>query len=225
MSPKAAALATPHAVLFDLDGTLVDTAPDLGAAANHVRAELGLPPLPLEHYRPFASGGARALLRIAVDVTPDDPPFAAQRESFLAYYRANLSRHSQLFPRMADVLAHFERHRLPWGVVTNKPAWLAEPLMQELRLAARAACLVGAGDALAPKPAPDLLLEACRRLKRKPADCVYVGDDRRDIDAARAAGMPFIAAAWGYLGENESPEDWHADAVIAEPAGLLRLLS
>jgi len=216
---------TPRAVLFDLDGTLVDTAPDLGAAANHVRAEAGLPPLALEQYRPFASGGARALLRVGLDLHPDHPDFPARRDSFLKFYRANLSRQSRVFPAMAGVLAEIERRGLAWGVVTNKPAWLAEPLMAELKLSARLACMVGAGDGIAPKPAPDLLLEACRRLGRKPAECVYVGDDRRDIEAARAAAMPAIAAAWGYLGADESPDSWQPDAVIREPAALLELLA
>lgn len=210
-----------RAVLFDLDGTLIDTAPDLGYAANRVRAEAGLPPLPVAAYRPVASAGARGLLKVGLDLGPEHPDYPQRRESFLRHYRENLARASRLFAGMDETLAAFERNSIRWGVVTNKPQWLAEPLMQQLQLTARAACIIGAVEGLPVKPAPDSLLKACRELQLVPAQCVYVGDDRRDVDAARAAGMPVLAAAWGYLGDGEPVERWQADAIIATPAELL----
>jgi 2-phosphoglycolate phosphatase len=213
----------PRCVLFDLDGTLVDTAPDLGGAANAVRAKLGLEPLPLEQYRPVASAGARGLLKVALGLTPDHADFPERREGLLSYYRANLSRHSTLFPGIAELLAGFEQRGLPWGVVTNKPAWLTRPLLDELGLSARAACAISGDDVPKAKPAPDSLLLACAQLGVRAADCVYVGDDKRDIDAARAAQMPSVAADWGYLGDNGPIATWQADVIVASPAALARL--
>jgi 2-phosphoglycolate phosphatase len=213
----------PKCVLFDLDGTLVDTAPDLGSAANAVRAKLGLEPLPLEQYRPVASAGARGLLKVALGLTLDHVDYPTRRDEFLNYYRANLSRHSSLFPGIAELLAGFEQRGLPWGVVTNKPAWLTRPLLDELGLSERAACAISGDDVPKAKPAPDSLLLACAQLGMRAADCVYVGDDKRDIDAARAAQMPSVAADWGYLGDNGPIETWRADFIVASPAALARL--
>lgn len=212
-------------VLFDLDGTLVDTAPDLGHAANRVRAELGLPALPLMQYRAVASAGARGLLRVALDLTPEHPDYPLRRDSFLAHYRANLARSSRLFPGLTQVLLALELAGRRWGVVTNKPSWLTEPLMRELALADRAACTVSADQVPRPKPAPDSLLLALERLQLSAADCVYVGDDRRDIEAAQAAAMPCIAAGWGYLGEDTAITAWGADHLAATPSELAQLLS
>jgi 2-phosphoglycolate phosphatase len=210
-------------ILFDLDGTLVDTAPDLAYAANQVRGEAGLPPLPVERYRPVASAGARGLLHVGLGIAPEHPDYAARRESFLVHYRAHLARESRLFPGMDEVLEGFARAGLAWGIVTNKPQWLTEPLLQQLKLADRAAVAIGAMEGVTPKPAPDGLLLACRRLGVTVGECVYVGDDKRDIVAARAAAMPVIAAGWGYLGEGERVADWQADAIFDEPRDLLRL--
>ncbi|HUR40566.1 MAG TPA: phosphoglycolate phosphatase [Verrucomicrobiae bacterium] len=214
---------SPRCILFDLDGTLVDTAPDLGYAANQVRAEVGLPPLPEEQYRPVASAGARGLLKVGLDLTPDHPEFPARRESFLKHYRANLARGSRLFAGVDEVLRGYERAGIAWGVVTNKPQWLTDPLMAALALDQRAACVIGQVDGQPVKPSPEPLLRACRALNFAPADCVYVGDDLRDVQAARAAGMPVVAAAWGYLGDAEPIEQWRADAVYQTPAELSRL--
>ena len=213
----------PRAVLFDLDGTLVDTAPDLGHAANLVRAESGLAPLPIVDYRPVASAGARGLLKVAFGIDPDHATFPARRESFLAHYRTHLARASRPFDGIDAALVAFERRGIAWGVVTNKPQWLTDPLMEALGLAQRSAVTLGAQDGLKPKPAPDSLLRACAALKLAAADCVYVGDDRRDVDAARAAGMPVVAAGWGYVGYGEPIERWAADAILAAPSDLLGL--
>lgn len=209
-------------VLFDLDGTLVDTVPDLGDAANVVRADAGLPPLPIADYRPVASAGARGLLRVALGLTPEAPGFEPARKRFLETYRDNIARGSGLFAGMDDSLRAFERAGLRWGVITNKPQWLTDPLMEQLALAGRSACTIGTREGLAAKPAPDGLLLACRELGVTPAECVYVGDDRRDIDAARAAAMPSAAAGWGYLGEDGDIASWQADEILNEPRDMLR---
>lgn len=211
---------SPRCVLFDLDGTLVDTAPDLAYAANQVRAEVGLPPLPVTRYRPVASAGARGLLKVGLDLSPDHPDYAGRRESFLAHYRTHLARESRLFDGMDAALHALERGGVAWGIVTNKPQWLTEPLLAQLALADRAAVAIGQMEGVPPKPAPDGLLLACRRVGVAPGDCVYVGDDRRDVVAARAAGMPVIAAAWGYLGVDEDVAGWQADAICGTPADL-----
>lgn len=213
----------PGAILFDLDGTLVDTAPDLGRAANAVRADAGLAPLPLADYRPVASAGARGLLKVAFGIDPDHPDYAARRDAFLRHYRTGLSRESRLFDGMDHALTEFERAGIRWGVVTNKPLWLTEPLLAELGLAERSAVTIGIVEGLAPKPAPDGLLRACDTLGLAPAQCVYVGDDLRDVTAARAAGMPVLAAGWGYVGWGEPIESWKADAILHAPRDLLRL--
>lgn len=212
-------------VLFDLDGTLVDTAPDLGAAANAVRIKLGMEPLPLPHYRPVASAGARGLLKAALDITPDHPDFPAHRDYFLEYYRAHLSKLSVLFDGMPELLAAFEREGVLWGVVTNKPAWLTKPLLEEMNLASRAACAVSGDEVAKAKPAPDSILLACKQMQLDVDDCIYVGDDKRDIDAAKAAGMRSVAADWGYLGDNGSIESWSADIIARSPAELAHLLN
>lgn len=213
----------PRCVLFDLDGTLVDTAPDLAHAANLVRAEAGLPPLPVDRYRPVASAGARGLLKVGLDLAPDHADFPVCRESFLKHYRANLSRESRLFGGMDAVLRRYEQAGLKWGVVTNKPQWLTDPLMQDLGLAARAACVIGQVDGVPVKPSPEPLLRGARAAGVPAPECVYIGDDLRDVVAARAARMPVIAAAWGYLGDGEAIADWHADTIYATPADLAQL--
>lgn len=207
-------LSGARAWLFDLDGTLVDTAPDLGGAANRVRGECGLPPLPLPDYRPHASSGARGLLRIALGLKPDDAEFPVRRDSFLAHYRGSLTQQSGPFPGISQLLLALELKSLRWGVVTNKPGWLTMPLMEQLSLAPRAACIISGDSVPKPKPAPDSLLLACEQLGLSPAECVYVGDDLRDIQAARAAGMASVAAGWGYIGDTPV-DDWKADHVCA----------
>ncbi len=215
----------PACVLFDLDGTLVDSAPDLGHAANHVREAAGLPPLPLADYRPFASHGARGLLRIALDITPEHTEYETHKDRFLTYYRANLTTASRLFDGVPELLDALDRAGIRWGVVTNKVDWLSKPMLENLGLAARSRCLVSGDSTPHPKPAPDGLLLAAREADVAAADCVYVGDDLRDIVAGRAAGMRTVAAGWGYLGAGPGIGEWGADFVVGTPVELMRLLA
>lgn len=212
-----------QAIFFDLDGTLVDTAPDLGSAANAVRHSLGLPPLPLAEYRPVASAGARGLLGMATGVRPEDPAFAEQRDAFLAHYEANIAAQSALFPGMQQALLAMEAQGIAWGVVTNKPQRYTNKLMALLGLSKRCCAIVSADEVAKAKPAPDGLFLACERAGVSPAHCLYVGDDLRDISAGAAAGMRTVAAAWGYEGEHPLAS-WGADLTLAHPQDLIGLL-
>lgn len=215
----------PLCVLFDLDGTLVDSAPDLGAAANHVRSELGLPPLALDTYRPQASNGARGLLKLALGIGTDHPDYEARKATFLRHYEANLTVHSRLFDGVPEMLAALDAAGVPWGIVTNKAGWLATPVVEQIGLAPRCRVLVAGDTTPHPKPAPDGLLLAARRIGVDAAACVYVGDDLRDVVAGRAAGMRTIAADWGYLGDGQDASSWGADTLVATPAALLAALA
>lgn len=211
-------------VLFDLDGTLVDTAPDLGHAANHVRQTLNLAPLPLADYRPVASAGARGLLGKAIGITPEHPDFDAHRRVFLDRYRAHLADDSRPFDGVPELLTGIESQGRIWGVMTNKPAWLTQSLLAALELDRRARCTVSADEVPRAKPAPDGLLRAAELAGVEADKCIYVGDDLRDIDAARAAGMRSVAAAWGYIGETPLAR-WNADLIVDTPAELLHWLA
>ncbi len=215
---------TPKCVLFDLDGTLVDTAPDLGLAANLVREEQGLDPLPLATYRPVASCGARGLLKVALGMNMDHPDYAQRKERFLVHYRANLSANSSLFPGVAGMLDALERESIRWGIVTNKIASLSEPIVRDLGLAERSACLVSGDSTPKPKPAPEPLLLAAKLVGVAPRECLYVGDDERDILAGRAAHMRTAAAGWGYMGDKPDPNTWSPDVILDTPAELAQLL-
>lgn len=208
------------ACLFDLDGTLADTAPDLAAALNRVRAENGLPPLPVDVLRPMASHGARGLLQVGMDVGVDDPRYPALKDAFLAHYLAAIDVQTRLFDGVAALLARLHDAGVPWGIVTNKLGAYTGPLVDRLPWPYPPGCVVSGDTAARPKPAPDPLLHAARQLGRPPQQCIYVGDDLRDIQAARAAGMRAIAAAYGYCGRSE-PRTWSADAIIAHPLELL----
>ena len=210
--------------MFDLDGTLVDTAPDLSLAANLVRQDLGLEPLPLANYRHAASGGARGLLKVALDITPDAANYAARKERFLFHYRTHLSNGSRLFDGIPEMLKVLESTQVRWGVVTNKIAEFSRPLMADLGLSARSACLVCGDCTPNPKPAPDPLLLAAQLAGVAPRDCIYVGDDERDILAGQAAHMFSVAAGWGYMGEKPDPTTWGADLVVDTPAQLVQML-
>jgi len=213
-----------RAVLFDLDGTLVDSAPDLAGTANDMRAARGLPALPHEHLRPHCGSGARGMLGAGLSLRPGDPQYAAERDRFLKLYESRMLRLTRPFSAALSVLEMLETQGLLWGIVTNKALHLAEPLARALGLLPRAAVLIGGDSTPHTKPHPEPLLEAARRLKLAAADCVYVGDDSRDMQAGRAAGMRVLAAAWGYLGTGDGPQQWQADAVLAEPAEVLRWL-
>lgn len=211
------------AVLFDLDGTFADTAPDLAYALNHVRRAHGLAPLPLATTRPVTSHGARGLLEVGFDIKPDDPGYDALREEFLAVYAENLCRETRLFAGMPELLDALEVRSLPWGIVTNKQERYTLPLLEQLGVRDRAACVIGGDTTGMSKPHPEPLLAASRALKVKPVACIYVGDDRRDVEAGRAAGMKSAVAGWGYLNGGEA-ESWNADWTLKNPQELLRIL-
>ena len=211
-------------VLFDLDGTLADTAPDLAAALNRVRQEEGLPSVGEELTRPITSQGVRGLLRVGFGLQPEDEGYAAVAHRVLAHYEAAICRDTRLFEGMDSVIAALEARRIKWGIVTNKHARFTVPLVSALGLDRRAACVVSGDTAARPKPFPDPLLHACAVAEVSPSRTVYVGDDVRDIEAGRAAHMGTMAAAWGYLGENEPIENWGADAIVSIPGRLLEAL-
>ncbi len=211
------------AVLFDLDGTLADTAPDLGYAVNRMRETRGLPPLPASATRPVASLGARGLLNAGFGIGPDQPEYDAMREEFLLLYENNICRETRLFPGVAELLEALETGRLRWGIVTNKAERLARLLLNRLQLTSRASCLIGGDSTPHFKPHPAPLLAACKAIHKKPGACIYVGDDRRDVEAGHAAGMKVAAVRWGYLNGND-PESWNADWLIENPQELLRIL-
>ncbi|MBN8487654.1 MAG: HAD-IA family hydrolase [Burkholderiales bacterium] len=211
-------------VLFDLDGTLVDSAPDLAGAANDLRLRHQRPPLPFETLRPMVGAGARGMLGVAFGVTPADPAFNALREEFLSLYEARMLRDTRVFVDMEPVLAGLESAGLRWGIVTNKHERFAWPVIRGLGLDTRAVALVAGDTTPHAKPHPAPLLEAARQAGVLPESCIYVGDDLRDIQAGRAAGMAALAAAWGYLGQGEPIDDWAADAVLSEPIDLLKWL-
>ena len=217
-------MAKIRAILFDLDGTIADTAPDLAAAANSLRLADGVPPLSIELLRPFASRGARGLIQEAVGLTPDDPGFEHARLRFLSYYENNLCVHTRLFPGIEPLLAGIEARQLPWGIVTNKVEHYALPLMQKLGLTTRCAVTVGGDTTPNPKPAPDPLLHAARAIDVAPEACLYVGDDLRDLQAAHAAGMTSVAVRWGYLGDGPPIEKWNAHHIVLTPKDLHDLL-
>jgi N-acetyl-D-muramate 6-phosphate phosphatase len=217
----------PHlrAVLFDLDGTLVDSAPDLAHAGNVVRERRGLPALPLADFRPMTGSGARGMLAVALQVSPQDAGFEALKDEFLAAYAACLTERTRVFEAMHPVLDALDQGAVPWGIVTNKAHRFTEPVVQGVQLAQRARVVISGDTTARAKPFPDPLLEAARRLALPAEACLYVGDDLRDVQAGRAAGMSTVAVRWGYLGVGEAIEHWGADHVIDAPDQLLNLLA
>jgi len=210
-----------RAMLFDLDGTLADTAPDLAAAANAMRVDRGLDALPIGPLRSVASQGARGLLRVAFDLVPEAADYEAMKEEFLSRYEANLAVHTRLFDGMAEVLDALEARGLAWGIVTNKATRFTAPLMKHLGLAARASSIVSGDTTPFTKPHPAPLLRAAEDMDLPPSECVYVGDDHRDILAGHAAGMDTIAAAWGYCAT--PAVQWEAGLVLPSPRKLIAL--
>lgn len=214
----------PSAVLFDLDGTLLDTAPDLARALNAVRADDGLGPLPYADIRAQVSNGSYALTRLGFDYDDSSAEFEARRQALLHAYHEHIALESRLFDGMQAVLEALERKCLPWGIVTNKPAWLTTPLVAATELDRRAQCVISGDTTTHAKPHPAPLLAAADALALPPGDCLYVGDAARDIAAARAADMPVLVALYGYIPTAEDPHDWGGDGFIAEPRDLLRWL-
>lgn len=221
---KPAVRAGVCAVLFDLDGTLVDSAPDLAGATNEMLVARGLPTLALDYLRPMVGAGARGMMGLAFQATPQDPRFEALKAEFFDRYELRLLQQTQAFAGVPELLDALDCAGLAWGIVTNKSERFALPLTAGLGLAARAAALVGGDTTPHTKPHPAPLLEAARRAGVAPEHCIYVGDDHRDILAGRAAGMRTVAASWGYLGQGEAIEAWGADLIVDSPGRLLEWL-
>lgn len=216
-----------QAVVFDLDGTLVDSAPDLAGAANEMRLNRGLSALPIEVLRPMVGAGARGMLDVALQITPAHADYEGIKSEFLDRYEARIAQETQLFDQVSDLLQAMQAAGVPWGIVTNKAERFALPLTRQLGLtgSAFAAFAVIGGDTTPhAKPHPAPLLEAAKRGGVDPRYCIYVGDDERDIIAGQAAGMCTVAAAWGYLGNGKPIEAWNADIVLSSPIGILKLL-
>jgi N-acetyl-D-muramate 6-phosphate phosphatase len=209
-------------VLFDLDGTFADTAPDLAHALNQTLQLHGEPTMSLEQIRPAVSHGGIALIRLGFGMEPDEPGFEARRQDLLRFYVEDICRHTTLFPGMEQLLEQLERHRIPWGIVTNKPEWLTTPLMQQLQMTERAACIVSGDTTANSKPHPEPILFACKQAGgHDPSECIYVGDARRDIEAGNSAGTITLVAMFGYIDDNDEPQEWGADGAIEHPLQIL----
>ncbi len=211
-------------VLFDLDGTLADTAPDLADALNNVRDMHGLNPMSFDVIRPIVSHGANALIYLGFELEPGDEGFDAIRKQLLDSYRENIANKTRLFPGMEKVLDKIESNGLNWGVVTNKPSWLTEPLLRELNLHQRAVCIVSGDTTSKRKPDPEPMLFACQMAGSHSDECLYIGDAERDIEAGRRAGMKTLTALFGYIGDHDKPDLWGADGMIDQPEEILNWL-
>jgi len=211
-------------VLFDLDGTFADTAPDLYAALKRLLAELGRPPISYEEFRKSVSHGTRAMLKCGLGIEPDDPDYASLQQRFLDFYLADIATHTRLFEGMDALIERLERASIPWGIVTNKPTRLTEPLMRGLGMTARASAIVSGDTTAHAKPHPEPILHACRLAGTEPSRTLFLGDAERDIEAGRNAGTRTLVALFGYLSESDTPEQWRADGAIAHPLDLLEWL-
>jgi len=211
-------------VLFDLDGTLVDTAPDLGHALNIQRLKYGKTTLTDAEIRPFASHGSRGLLGLGFGITPDDTNFIKMRDEYLDIYESVLTRSPVLFDGMKVTLEAIVAEGLGWGIVTNKPGRFTIPLVKSLNLYQDAVCVISGDDAPQPKPSPQTLLLACKRAQVEPKDCIYIGDAERDIQAGQAAGMRTVVALYGYIDQSDKPLEWGADEVIKVPQDIVKLI-
>jgi N-acetyl-D-muramate 6-phosphate phosphatase len=224
LTDGVASIGLCRGVLFDLDGTLADTAPDLVAAVNKMRVDRGLDMVPLDTLRPLASAGARGLIGGAFGIGPEDQGYASMREEFLANYEADLCIETTLFPGIGELLDVLDARNVRWGIVTNKVGRLTMPLVEQLGLASRAACVVSGDTTPHSKPHPAPLLHAAESLAMRPDRIVYVGDDLRDVQAGFAAGMITVAAAYGYCGTDLPPAMWHAQHIVDSPQQLQQLL-
>lgn len=208
-------------VFFDLDGTLADTAPDLAAALNQLLAEHHQPALPFEKIRPVVSHGGNALIELAFGIKPNDPGFLPLRERYLEIYQTRLHNSTHLFDGIETVLDALEAKQIIWGVITNKPAWLTNPLMEKLQLTDRAGCIVCGDSTAHSKPHPAPMLLACELTQCDPASSLYVGDAERDVIAGKAAGMHTLIALYGYIDQKESPGQWQAEGMINTPVEIV----
>lgn len=209
-------------VLFDLDGTLADTAPDLAGALNHVLKSHSYDPLPYETIRPYVSHGGAALITLGFG--KEHPEFDTLYQELLQYYHNNIANETTLFSGMNELLLELEERSIKWGVVTNKPSWLTEPLLEALNLTSRTATIIS-GDTLEQrKPHPAPILHACEQAGSKASECIYIGDAERDIEAGNAAGMPSIVALFGYIAESDTPDDWGAHASINHPQEIFSII-
>ncbi|MEE9494069.1 MAG: HAD-IA family hydrolase [Gammaproteobacteria bacterium] len=212
------------AILFDLDGTLLDTAPDLANALNHVLKKNGQPSLPFETIRSVVSHGGKALIKLGFDLPEQSDKAEQLRQQLLDHYQTNICVETRLFPGMESVLDTLESQHIPWGIVTNKPGWLTNPLTEKLQLTERAGCIISGDTCKHPKPHPASLLHAAEQIKTRPGQCLYIGDALRDIEAGKNAGMQTMAARFGYLSETDSIEAWQADFIINRPEDILEYL-
>ncbi|QGU31666.1 HAD family hydrolase [Thermochromatium tepidum] len=208
-------------VLFDLDGTFADTAPDMAAALDRLLRRHGRAPLPFARVRPHASHGAPGILRVGFGLKPGDPEYEPLRLEYLRIYESALVDRTAPFPGMVELVNELDSRGLPWGIVTNKSTALAEPLLEQIGFLDRVACLVCGDTTPRPKPHPDPLLYACDLLGIAPERGWYVGDAERDIQAGLAAGMGTLAALFGYLGPDDDPRAWGAHGMIEHPLQLL----
>ncbi len=213
------------AVLFDLDGTLADTAPDLANALNHVLKTNNKPALPFEEIRPVVSHGGIALIRLGFKIEPENPKFEPLRLQLLDFYKEHICDDSCLFPGLDKLLDNLDKNHIAWGIVTNKPDWLSEPLLEKLNLTNRIASLVCGNTLAEKKPHPAPLFHACKEMNISADQCIYIGDAARDIEAGKRAGMKTIAADYGYIEDHDPAEQWNADYLISDSKELWPLLS
>ncbi len=209
------------AVLFDLDGTFADTAPDLADALNKVRDENNLPPLPLESIRLETSNGAHALIKLGFEIDENDSKFSVLKNKLLENYSNSIARYTSLFNGIEELIDKLDQQNISWGIVTNKPERFTNPLMEQLGITQRTNCIVSGNTTAHSKPHPESLIYAAKLLNLAPHECIYIGDAERDIEAARNAGMPSLVAMFGYLGSDDHPETWGADGFIDHPLEAL----
>lgn len=212
-------------ILFDLDGTLLDTAPDLAYALNSIRMANQQASLPFETIRPAASHGTKGLLKIGFNISDQDPRFETLKQQLLAAYSDNIANHTKLFSGVAELIHYLTDNNFTWGIVTNKPGWLTEPLLQQITFPHPPHCVVSGDTVARAKPYPDPLLYACNLLNCRPANCIYIGDAERDIQAGKAAGMTTLIAGYGYLSIDDKPEQWQADGFIRAPKEIIDWLT
>ena len=212
------------AILFDLDGTLVDTAPDLAFALNTLLEQQGFDSLPYETIRPVASNGSLGLLQLGFGISSEHNDFSSLQQRFIKLYQQNIVRETKLFDGMETVLSCLEKANISWGIVTNKPAFLTGPLVEQLNLTQRASCIVSGDTTPFSKPHPAPMFYACEQINHLPEQCLYVGDHARDIEAGKNANMQTIAALYGYIADGDNPNDWLADSSIEDPRDILQWL-